>query len=382
MPRSPLRRSTCHPRRQRHGGHGGAGLAADPNSQYYASNTQTSATVNLDNSSYPLANWQFDAGSGSTAANSGTGASLTGTLINSPTWSSGETGDGLTFNGSNYVDVPYNSTMASELSFGTGGFTLSAWVKLNAGDNFTNVTYPIFSIGGSSTSQITLTLANNGNYEWTLGLYLNISGTNEWSWLCPMPDTSNIFRDHQWHMVTLTRSANDVGMLYLDGSPLMINLGGGQGTVKSLNMSTTVYNLQNGTNDLYIGYSQGSYFKGSINDVEVYNVGLTQSQVRALADEQLADPATASATPVSTSQISVNWTCNGQDQTGFYVQRARPIHSSRKTSRRSRSAPASAPTRTPACRTARSTTIASRRSTPTRPTTSRRQPAPAAPPPI
>ena len=112
-------------------------LAADPNLQYYLSNPLGSATVTIDNSNEPLANWKFDSG---TAANSGSGTNLDGTLENGVTISTtgGIVGGGLTLSGNQYVDVPYNSTMNSELSFGTGGFTLSAWVKLASTDNFTN----------------------------------------------------------------------------------------------------------------------------------------------------------------------------------------------------------------------------------------------------
>ena len=259
-------------------------VASDPNSQYYVSNSQTSATVNLDNSNAPVGDWKLNDGSGNTAANSGTGTNLNGTLYNGPTWGTGANA-GLTFNGSTnqYVEVPYNSTMSSELSFGTGGFSVSAMVKLAANNTLTDTwNYPILSFGTSS-NLLTLSLCNEGGYEWTLGMTFTISNM---TYLCPFPDTSNIFRDHQWHMVTVTRDNNNMASLYVDGSLICINLGGGQGRVHAIKMTgPTDANFQDGTGALYIGGDMyGNQFPGSIQNVEYFNYGLTSSQIRLLAD--------------------------------------------------------------------------------------------------
>ncbi len=242
---------------------------------------------------------------------SSAGSAFNGTIVNGATWTSGETGDGLTLNGTNqYVDVPYNSTMSNDLDFGTGGFTISTWVKLPSGDPFSDVTYPILSFGslGSPDSDVTLALASNGTYEWTLGLYfqdIQMTGGNYTTWvqLCPMPDVSNIFRDDQWHMVTITRNNNNVGRLYLDGSPLPINLGGGQGRVLSLDMGGLVDNIQDGDYDLYLGRDIGgwNYFDGSLDDIRVYDRALSASEIEALASPtEVSVQGTASAAEPST----------------------------------------------------------------------------------
>ncbi len=155
---------------------------------------------------------------------------------------------------------------------------------------------------GRAPTQITVYLSNSGNYEWTLGMNIIVSSNNSYlTYLCPMPDVSNIFRDDQWHMVTLTRNNNDMGTLYLDGSPIMINLGGGQGRVQSLCMSNTVTNLQNGSNDLRIGTDGSSYFKGSLDDIRVYDRALSASEIEALASPtEVSVQGTASAAEPST----------------------------------------------------------------------------------
>ena len=95
---------------------------------------------------------------------------------------------------------------------------------------------------------------DNHNDEWELGMDFSIQGSGTPTPIsCPLPDVSNVFRDHQWHMVTVTRDSSGMGRLYLDGSTVMINLGGGKGRVTSLSMNFPVLNFSNGNHDLYIG---------------------------------------------------------------------------------------------------------------------------------
>ena len=207
-------------------------------------------------------------------------------IVNGATWTSGKTGDGLTLQRRQSVrGRPLQQRHEQRSEFRDRRIHRLGVGEALAGRSVLGCQYPIITIGGQSATQITVYLSNNGSYEWTLGMNIIISSQNTFlTYLCPMPDVSNIFRDDQWHMVTLTRDSNNVGTLYLDGSPLMINLGGGQGRVQSLNMSNTVTNLQNGNNNLWIGTDGSSYFKGSLDDIRVYNRGLSASEVQAMAD--------------------------------------------------------------------------------------------------
>lgn len=71
--------------------------------------------------------WAFDAGSGSTAADS-SGNGNTGNLLNAPTWTQGKYNTGLLFNSINSQNVIVGD--ANSLDW-TQSFTISAWVMPN-----------------------------------------------------------------------------------------------------------------------------------------------------------------------------------------------------------------------------------------------------------
>jgi glucose/arabinose dehydrogenase/PKD repeat protein len=73
-----------------------------------------------------VAGYRFNEGSGTTTADSSTN-NITGTLVNSPAWTSGKYGTGLSFGGTAYVDL--GDPAALRL---TGSMTLTAWIKISA----------------------------------------------------------------------------------------------------------------------------------------------------------------------------------------------------------------------------------------------------------
>src|SRR2546427_8380874 len=78
----------------------------------------------------PVANWMFDEGSGTTTYDrSGNGNN--GTLVNGPTWVPGVIGNALSFNGSNYVQIPDSQS----LNITGNQFSISAWVNPRAQSN-------------------------------------------------------------------------------------------------------------------------------------------------------------------------------------------------------------------------------------------------------
>jgi hypothetical protein len=73
-----------------------------------------------------VAGYRFSEGNGTTTADiSGNG--ITGTLVGSPTWTTGEYGGGLSFSGTNYVDLGNPAILQL-----TGSMTLSAWIKISS----------------------------------------------------------------------------------------------------------------------------------------------------------------------------------------------------------------------------------------------------------
>lgn len=73
-----------------------------------------------------VANWTFDEGTGGTAYDT----SLFGNncTINNATWVSGVKGNALEFNG---FDSYLGCGNDSSLNFGTGNFTIMAWIKIH-----------------------------------------------------------------------------------------------------------------------------------------------------------------------------------------------------------------------------------------------------------
>jgi hypothetical protein len=78
-----------------------------------------------------VAGYRFNEGAGTTTADL-SGNAITGTLVNGPTWTTGQYGGGLNFAGTSYVDL--GSPALLQL---TGSMTLTAWIRIstNPGDD-------------------------------------------------------------------------------------------------------------------------------------------------------------------------------------------------------------------------------------------------------
>jgi hypothetical protein len=91
--------------------------------------TATSYTATFTAVSVPLpaglvAGYRLNEGSGVTTAD-GSGNNSNGTLVNSPGWTAGVYGNGLSFDGTNHVDLGNPSSLRL-----TGSMTLSAWINI------------------------------------------------------------------------------------------------------------------------------------------------------------------------------------------------------------------------------------------------------------
>ena len=70
--------------------------------------------------------WTFDEISGTNAADS-SGQSNDGTLVNTPTWTTGMADGALSFNGTNQS---VSIADANSLDFGTADFSFAAWIRM------------------------------------------------------------------------------------------------------------------------------------------------------------------------------------------------------------------------------------------------------------
>ncbi len=210
-----------------------------------------------------LSHWRLDEGSGALAADSqaaGNEASITGA-----TWTTGKSGGALHFDG---VDDRVFCDPSASLG-GLMAFTASAWVKLDspaaAGviiqQRPTDGLPPQFSESGQY--QLSVTTAGTVKFLCSghSSIEFNITGYKN-------------LNDGQWHHITAVRELSGDGRIYVDG--VLDGKAGSNGFIWPLDPENSV-----GIGaDVSVG---AGYFKGSIDDVRIYNTALTQAQARALA---------------------------------------------------------------------------------------------------
>src|SRR6266404_3948436 len=176
-----------------------------------------------------------------------------GTFSGTPAFSAGEVGQAFSFDGNSYVRVPDNTN----LHF-SSQFTLDAWV------------YPtdlsgapiIFSKFGGSNFSYELHLQSGG------GVRSNISGDG--TTYDSLISDPGVVSTNSWAHVTTTFNAGD-WRIYVNG-------------VEVASKTSTVTSIYPGTSDLLIGSDTSNFFKGLIDEAEVFGRALTQSEVRKIYD--------------------------------------------------------------------------------------------------
>lgn len=236
--------------------------------------SETSASIGTS----LVARLKFDETSGTTAADS-TGNAWTGTLVNTPTWTTGTIGNAvnLTKASSQYVSLP--SGIASSLS----DFSVSTWVYQNSASTFAR----IFDFGTGNgmwggtdpwgnqiwRSERYLYLApQGGSGKLRFGITRS-AGVGE-----EQVDGNAALPTGQWTHVIVTKSGS-VASLYVNG----------QLVGQNLSMPMSPYQLPP-TPLNYIGKSQWSdpYFDGKIDDFRLYRGALTTADVQTLANYGVA----------------------------------------------------------------------------------------------
>ncbi len=106
----------------------------------------------------PTGYWTFDDGSGATAADS-SGNGHPGTLVNTPTWTTGEFNGGIALNGtSQYVTVP-------ALNFSSNTVTITGWVKRSGTQSdYTGIVF--YRNGSGTASGISMRSSGVLAYHW------------------------------------------------------------------------------------------------------------------------------------------------------------------------------------------------------------------------
>ena len=175
----------------------------------------------------------------------------------------GEVNHAFTFNGtSDKVNLP----ASDDWNFGSGGFTVDFWARSNGSSNAKMYTV---SFEPDTTFQ-TRNLDFDFNDSYGLWVFWNGGGN-------PGIRVGNVgaYTDGQWHHFTLAKIGSTF-TLYIDGAPAgtlddsgAMNLSGGS------NNFIGAATFRDGNNNEFIT----NYWNGSIDEVEVFNRGLSADEV-------------------------------------------------------------------------------------------------------
>jgi hypothetical protein len=211
----------------------------------------------------PRTFWGFDDGAGTTAADS-SGTINTGSLVNSPTWTTGKVGSALSFNGTNQYVEGVRAAVKTDASF-----SVAAWAYLTSKGTFRTVV----SQEGSAMSNFWLQYnVNTDRWAFTFTDADNTSAGYFTATDTVVPTVNT------WHHLTGTydSSAQQI-KLYVNGA------------LKATSAFTATWNA---TGVLAVGRGKwggynGDFWSGMIDDVRLYQRALSATEVGTLANDQL-----------------------------------------------------------------------------------------------
>jgi len=196
---------------------------------------------------------------------------ITGTLKNGPIWISGLNGSALKFDGINdYVEVKDNSNLERP----TNAITVESWIKMeqqnSAGNIFKGIVSKRFVGSGAWGSpffsySLHTTKAGDANSE-KITFWLSTSRTTAVSII-----SDKIPRDGKYHHVVGTYDGTKM-RLYIDGEL----------SAEKANSAAIVYNSGTQSNDYLMigGWLNDGIFKGSVDEVVVYDRALTAEEAQ------------------------------------------------------------------------------------------------------
>ncbi len=192
-----------------------------------------------------------------------------GTASAGATYGPGMTGQALALNGSTYVDCG-NPT---QLNFGTGSWTVSAWVNpvsstnpmivfSNGGDESGGIRY-VLSVGQSADHTVTLTVDDNVTKVESIG--------------------SVVVDDGQWHHIVGIRDGNKL-RIYVDGFQDRADVTLPSGYDLS---GVSQANAYIGADWNFANKVLQKFYSGAIDEVRIYNYALSQPEIAGLAGKTL-----------------------------------------------------------------------------------------------
>ncbi len=249
-----------------------------------------------------VARLKFDEATGTNAVDS-SGNPWNGTLVNTPTWTSGilKGAVNLPNTASQYLTIP------AGIASGLNDFTISAWVKVVAFSTFSR----IFDFGTGTTNymfltpQYTTTSPNAAKMRFAIRTTAVAEQVINSSTAVPVGTWVHV-------AVTLTGST---GRLYLNGTQVGIN---SSMTLKPSSLGGTTLN--------YLGKSQFSadpYLNAALDDFRVYSRALSATELSTLAYPVAEAPENVTAVP-DDGKVSLSWTVPNAATT-YNVKRASAV---------------------------------------------------------
>jgi regulation of enolase protein 1 (concanavalin A-like superfamily) len=218
--------------------------------------------------------WKLDEGSGTKAADS-SGKGNDGTLVNKPTWITGVLGAALEFHGlgvsgggGDYINCPSSTSLDVR-----GPISIALWIRPGANDPEGKATTTAPMAKADSVIGWSWQLRYGwGSSKPFMGFQFNTTGGSVWVYV-----GKNLTRD-EWCHVAASHDGKTV-KCYLNGLP-----------TESAPMSTIVGQAS----PLLIGSDGwGCDWIGAIDDVRIYNDGLTADEIKAI----MTGPAKLAANP-------------------------------------------------------------------------------------
>lgn len=211
--------------------------------------------------------WPLDGGSG-TSADDASGNGNMGTLTGSPAWtaaSSCKKGDCITFDGTDdYINIPDNSEI------NPAHMSISAWFYASE-INFASQPYPTVMKKENGGAYYTIEICTHDG-----GASCN-SGTNDKEVAFAFYNGSGINPGYYTQQITLNTWYFVAGTY--DGTTAKLYINGTE-----VSSTTTSGNIVTNTSPLTIGRDPnlGRFFDGRIDEVRVYDRGLTAAEILAL----------------------------------------------------------------------------------------------------
>lgn len=201
--------------------------------------------------------WKLDDGSGTSATDSSTNGN-TGTLTSGPTWSTGQIGGAVTFDGvDDYIDTDNGSSLDS-----MSEYTYAAWIYPTSADGF--IIAKASNGGGSSGFRLTSSTLQ--------GWRANFS-----NWAAARSTSSTTVSLNTWSHVVMTYShtGDKKHRIYLNGVEVVYS----EQDINPAGLDP------DSDYDFWIGRKQGSNemvdvpFTGNIDDARIYNRALSADEV-------------------------------------------------------------------------------------------------------